>query len=92
MTIKEGFLESDDESGFGRFVKAMIDQRIIRIRAYQRYCHRRSISGERLFYIALVANKARDISTSLLDELNENAPAPKKTNSGHIATLLGTSN
>ena len=69
MTIKENFLESDDESGFARLIKGMIDQQIIEIQAHQRYCHRLSITGERLCYMTVVARKTRDIPASLLDQV-----------------------
>lgn len=90
MTIKEDFLESDDESGFARFIKTMIDKQIIEIQAYQRYCHRLSIMGDRLFYVAVVARKMRDVPASLLNKLSEGADAAiDNKNTGHIAMLLG---
>ena len=76
MTIKEDFLESYDESGFARFIRTMIDEQIIEIQAYQRYCHRLSIMGDRLFYVAVVARKMRDVPASLLNKLSEDADAP----------------
>lgn len=90
MTIKEEFLEPDDHSGFALFLKALIDQRIIHIQAHQRYCHRLSIAGEKLYYVAVVARKMRHISRSLLDELNvrqKTAFDDKKP--GHVGMLLG---
>lgn len=92
MTIKEEFLDSGDDSGFGRFVKAMIEQHIIEIRAHQRYCHRLSIAGEKLYYVALVARKTRDIPASLLNGLNGHlVPSIDDENSGHIGMFLGGS-
>lgn len=92
MTIKEGFLEPEDESGFARFVRTMIDERIIEIQAYQRYCHRLSITGERLYYVAVVARKMRDVPAAVITTLNESQDtAINNKNSGHVATLLGMS-
>lgn len=90
MTIKDEFLDPADKSGFSRFVKAMIDQQIIEIQAYQRYCHRLSIDGERLLYVAIVARKKRDVPTSLLREVNEcrDAATNNHKNADHITMLL----
>lgn len=89
MTIKEDFLDSDDDSGFARLVRAMIDQQIIEIQAHQRYCHRLSIAGERLYYIALVARKTCDIPALVLDEKNgQRLPSIDDENAGHVDMLL----
>jgi hypothetical protein len=90
VTIKEEFLESDNDSGFARLVKAMIDLNVIKVQAHHRYCHRLSITGGKLFYVAVVARKMRDIPASLLDELESSSAI--KVNSkhlGHAAMLLG---
>lgn len=69
MTIKEEFLSTEDQSGFARFVRAILESEIADVQAHQRYCHRRSIGGEQLFYIALVARKTSDIPASLLEDI-----------------------
>ena len=62
MTIKEDFLDPHgDDSGFARLLRSLIDTGLIEIQAHQRYCHRRSIDGEQLFYLAVVARKTADI-------------------------------
>lgn len=61
MTIKEEFLEPDGEGGFGRLVRRMIDDGIVEVQAHHRYCHRRSITGDKLFYVALVARKLHPV-------------------------------
>lgn len=66
FNIKESFLSGDDESGFCRFIRALSDNGIIRIEAYRRYPHRLSISGKRLFYVAVVARKLRDVPDELV--------------------------
>jgi SAM-dependent methyltransferase len=92
VTIKEEFLNADEESGFGRLIKALIDQQIMEIQAHQRYCHRLSITGDRLFYVAVVARKTRDIPASLLDNVNDRSAAAINDNEGadHTGVLLGT--
>ncbi len=57
FNIKEDFLEGSDDTGFSRYIRAMIDSGAIRMHAYRRYCHRLSVSGDRLFYVAMVAQK-----------------------------------
>lgn len=92
MTIKEEFLNTDDESGFARFMRALIDQGIISIQAHQRYCHRLSIAGDRLYYLAVVARKTHDIPSSILDQLEtDGASRTNGGNSGHEEMLLGGS-
>ena len=67
MTIKEDFLDPHgDDSGFARLLRSLIDTGIIEIQAHQRYCHRLSIDGEKLFYIAAVARKTADIPRQAL--------------------------
>lgn len=65
MTIKEDFLDPQgDDSGFARLLRWLIDTGAIEIQAHHRYCHRLSIDGEQLFYLAVVARKRRDIPMS----------------------------
>lgn len=71
MTIKENFLErGGDDSGFARLMRSMIDEGIIEIQAHHRFCHRLSIAGEQLFYMAIVARKTADIPQGLIEDLN----------------------
>lgn len=65
MTIKEDFLDPHgDGSGFAQLLRSLIDEGIIEIQAYHRYCHRRSVDGDQLFYLAVVARKMSDIPRS----------------------------
>lgn len=66
MSIKEDFLDPrEDGSGFARLLRSLIDDGFIRIQAHHRYCHRLSIEGEQLFYVALVARKMADLPVTL---------------------------
>lgn len=94
MTIKDEFLDSGDKSGFAGFVKALIDQDVIKIQAHQRYCHRLSISGEKLYYVAVVARKMRDIPGSFLsddDASQDSTIIDNDKSTGHSSMLLGSS-
>ena len=68
LTIKEDFLGTDDDSGFAMLLNRMIDRQVIELCARHRYCHRLSIGGERLYYLALVARKLRDLPVDLIPE------------------------
>ena len=61
LTIKDAFLESKDKKEFGGFIKHMIDERIISVEAQMRIHHRKSLSGDPLFYTALIGRKLRNI-------------------------------
>jgi len=71
ITIKETFLSPDDDSGFSRLLRAMINDRIIDVQAHQRYCHRMSLDGRKLFYYAIVARKLRDVPSALVEDAVE---------------------
>lgn len=83
MTIKEDFLDPNGDTGFGRLVRRMIDDRYIEIQAHHRYCHRLSIAGEKLFYVALVARKLRPLPSSTSESLPREAAEAGTGN--HIA-------
>jgi hypothetical protein len=58
FNIKESFLdEKSDPSGLAVPLHRMQDEGIIKMQAYRRYPHRLSVSGERLYYVAMVARK-----------------------------------
>lgn len=61
MTIKEDFLRERDTSGFSQLIRQLSRDEIIQIQAYRRFCHRVSITGRRLFYVAMVARKLQEV-------------------------------
>lgn len=87
MTIKDRFLE-DRDSEFSWLFREMINQGTIEIQAQQRYCHRRSISGERLFYVAIVARKKGHIQDELMALIHRSADSLRQDlGSGNSALL-----
>ena len=66
--IKERFLE-DEDSGFSKLVRRMLDEGVIDLRARQRYRHRLSLHGEPLYYVAMVATKQTNVPRSWAREL-----------------------
>lgn len=57
FNIKEEFLEVGTQSDFLRSIQRLVRERVIRIELYRRYRHRLSVSGEPLYYTAIVAKK-----------------------------------
>lgn len=66
FNIKENFLRHGDDSGFARMVQRMLREDVLMMWAYKRYCHRLSVRGEPLYYIAAVAQKLRDIPSGFI--------------------------
>jgi predicted TPR repeat methyltransferase len=61
FNIKERFLDDDDESGFGKLIRSMVDEGAMDIRRRRRYQHRLGTDREPLDYVAIVARKKRHI-------------------------------
>jgi len=90
MTIKEDFLDQRDQSGFSRLIRSLIAHDIIEPQAHHRYCHRVSVTGERLFYVALVGRKTRHIPHELVTEAEQGAGATIETKAdAATSTLIG---
>lgn len=75
FNIKEDFLEGADDTGFSRYIRGMIDAGAIRMHAYRRYCHRLSVAGERLFYVAMIAQKHEPTPREVIDSLADAPPS-----------------
>lgn len=76
FNIKETFFTGGDDSGFFRLIRAMWDQGLVRVEAYQRYQHRLSIAGKPLHYVGMVARKQRDVPQSLLQQIEKEPSRP----------------
>lgn len=68
FNIKEEFLDERYTYGFSELMRRMVREKVARIEATLRYCHRLSATGEPLFYTAVVATKLADIPRSMLVE------------------------
>ena len=73
LTIKEDFLREQDDSGFATLIRQLNRDEILQIQAYRRFRHRFSITGDPLFYIAMVARKLADVPEALLQRQPEDA-------------------
>lgn len=69
--LKESFLCEQDESGFSRLIRRLNREGYIQTLCYRRYQHRISVSGEPLYYLAVVARKLKDLDNELLESLQE---------------------
>jgi len=92
MTIKEDFLHPKaDDSGFAKLLQRMIAEKVISMEAHLRYCHRLAVNGDKLFYVAAVARKLRDIPSKMTRQAEQDTgkTATDTGDAGHITTLLG---
>jgi len=62
LTIKDEFLESGDGTGFAGFVRRLTSDGALNVLSRRRYRHRLSVTGQELFYVAVVAEKVHDIA------------------------------
>jgi predicted TPR repeat methyltransferase len=59
FNIRDRFIE--ETTGFGGFISRMMREGVLDERARKRYTHRRSVAGEALEYVAVVAEKRADV-------------------------------
>ncbi len=57
FNIKEKFVEDGDRSGFEEMIQTALDDGTMELQAERRYRHRLAVSGDPLYYIAIVARK-----------------------------------
>ncbi|MGH7129742.1 MAG: methyltransferase, partial [Planctomycetaceae bacterium] len=60
FNIKESFLKQDDHTGFCGLIQRLCRDEYIQTQCYRRYCHRMSMAGEPLYYVAMICKKLRD--------------------------------
>jgi SAM-dependent methyltransferase len=68
FNVKEEFLSGEKQSGFDRLIKSMIAKGHVELHAYLRYLHRENVTGEKLYYVALIYRKTGSIPESLVRE------------------------
>ena len=69
FNLKEDFLCERDSSGFSGLIRELNRDGYIQTLCYRRYQHRVSITGEPLFYVAVIARKLKDLDNNLLESL-----------------------
>lgn len=68
FNIRESFLNATDTSGFAQLVRRLLHGEYFKLHHFERYCHRLSIEGNRLYYNAVIGRKRRDIDDACLAE------------------------
>ena len=71
FNIKESFLSERDDSGFAELIRELGRREIIQIQAYRRYRHRLSVTGQPLYYVAMIARKLADVPDNILADVDE---------------------
>lgn len=71
FNLKEDFLREHDASGFSRLIRRLNREGYIQTLCYRRYQHRISITGEPLYYVAVIARKLEDLGSDLLESLQD---------------------
>jgi hypothetical protein len=70
FNIKEDFLTENDSTGFTKLIRRLTREQILQIQAYRRYRHRISMTGQPLYYVAMVARKLEELPPQLTEYLN----------------------
>lgn len=60
FNIKDEFLSENDDSGFKNVIDSMMGESL-NVLQIRRYCHRLSLSGEQLYYYAIVGKKVSEV-------------------------------
>lgn len=71
FNIKEDFLTRRDDTGFCGLIHRMFDEGIMEMRDRRRYQHRLGVSGQPLYYVAVIATKERDVPEPWMAALRE---------------------
>jgi len=66
FNIKDRFLSEKDDTGYKNLMSGISDDNLDIIRQ-KRYCHRLSLSGKELYYIAIIGRKKTDVKLSQFD-------------------------
>jgi len=61
FNLRDRILDGDEPDSFGALIERMLAEGVLEERARTRYTHRVSIAGEPLEYVAIVAEKQRDV-------------------------------
>lgn len=62
FNLKQDFMDEEDSSGFSRLIRDISDGGAFAPDISVKYCHRYSVSGRPLYYVAVVGRKRHDIS------------------------------
>ena len=66
FTIKGEFVESEDQTGFSCLIQKMVEDGKMDVNHSRPYCHRMSVAGEPLEYVAMVGRKRGGVTSEYL--------------------------
>jgi predicted TPR repeat methyltransferase len=66
FNIKDKFVAAEDSSGFSELIEQITEAGVFEPGSEQRYRHRLSVTGEPLYYVAMVGEKKADIPGEIL--------------------------
>lgn len=69
LSVKEDFLKEDDSYGVCELYEELIQQEVVDVKKKKNYIHRKSITGDKLMYDAVIAKKNTDIPQQILNNL-----------------------
>lgn len=88
FNIRDKFLVGEDNSGFSRLIRRMINEELIEVEQQNLYCHRLSVEGERLSYVAMVARKNSDIPADWFDTMDSEEFAQVEAGAGDSPMIM----
>ena len=68
FNIKDRFLTENDDTGYKEIIEHLIMEHITEVQS-KLYCHRLSITGEELYYVAVVGKKIKNFNLSETENL-----------------------
>ncbi|MBE0429888.1 MAG: class I SAM-dependent methyltransferase [Thermoleophilia bacterium] len=69
FNIKPDFVEDGDSTGFAYLIKEIVAEDILELKSEKRYCHRLSMNGDPINYVAMVGMKKAEIPEHVCREL-----------------------
>jgi predicted TPR repeat methyltransferase len=69
LCVKDDFLRECDNSGVCELYEELIQKEVVDVKKKKNYIHRKSISGKKLNYDAIIARKNTDIPDQILNNL-----------------------
>jgi hypothetical protein len=65
--VEDSLLGGVNDNVFARLIRGISEQGFMQVQCCRRYCHRLSVSGQRLHYLAIVARKLKPIPQMVLE-------------------------
>ena len=66
INVNENFLQGGAGGSFSKLIWSMMSRGALHVHAFERYCHRLSVTREKLHYVAIVGRKTGEIPDDLI--------------------------